>query len=129
MDKGRSFISFDFKEFDIHFRDSNRIFPTSLRSLCGMFDVSLTKGTFNFDSLTLKTLQDEKVRADLIDYLNRDIESLMDVVVSARNMILEEYNVDLIDIYSTSSLAMNIFRVNFLDKVIPLLPRSVESQS
>src|SRR5206468_658993 len=37
------------------------------------------------------------------------------------------YNVDLTQVYSTSSLAINIFRVNFLNKEIPLIPRSVES--
>lgn len=102
------------------FKDSYRIFPTSLKELSNIFKVPIPKGEFNHSEVTLDSLA--KIQQEAIEYLKKDLHSLYDAMLTAGRLIFNEYNVDLSNVFSTSSLAMKIYRTNFLNSKIPLLP-------
>lgn len=125
MDKQNKFISIDLKNGKspkTKFRDSLRIFPSSLDSLSQMFDVPIKKSSFDHDKVNKNIIFDEKFKQKLLKYLNNDLVSLYDIIHSAANFILEEYGVDLTNCYSASSLAIRIYRTRFQKEAIPILP-------
>jgi len=126
IDKSKEFISFELPRLKIKFRDSLRIFPTSLAALSKMFNVPIPKGEFNHSKVTLNNL--EEIRAELINYLTRDLISLSDIITTATITIFNNYSVDLSLVFSSSSLAIKIFRTNYLNTNIPTLPTNVESE-
>ncbi|RUS23436.1 hypothetical protein BC937DRAFT_88903, partial [Endogone sp. FLAS-F59071] len=70
MDKSKDIISLTLPE-NIVLKDSLRIFPASLESLSKMFDVPIPKGE--------------------LEYLSRDLISLLDVMNSAAEMLFRDY--------------------------------------
>src|SRR5688572_21433125 len=102
-----------------------------------MFNVKIKKGEFNHTKVTSENL--EEVRDELIQYLIKDLDSLLSVITSpcpapkgqmgeATEHLHSKYYVDLSRTYSASSLAMNIYRTNFLKTVIPTLLTGIDSE-
>lgn len=127
MDKSKSIISIELPD-KISIRDSLRIFPSSLADLSKQFKIPNPKIIFDHEKVTIqKIFEDLEFRKELEHYLYLDLKSLFQVMLAATKLILQKYNVDLSKVYSTSSLAMRIFRTKFLKDPIPLLPKHVDT--
>jgi len=105
-------------------KDSARILPASLSDLSLIFKVPTPKGIFNHAKMNVKTLR--KYKEELLEYLNKDLISLLDVIEAASIYLFKTYQIDLADTYSTSSLAMKIFRTKFLSVNIPILSDNMD---
>jgi len=69
----------------------------------------------------VEEVEQDVLYIELKDYLTKDCISLNDVMVSASKYIYEQYGVDLSTVFSTSSLAMSIYRTCFITEDIPVL--------
>ena len=58
----------------------------------------------------------------IIKYLTKNLLSLQEIIEKTSLYILNQYNVSLLDTFSTSSLAMKIFKTDYLEKEILILP-------
>jgi DNA polymerase type B, organellar and viral len=111
IDKSKDFISMTLPG-QIVLKDSFRIFPTSLASLSSLFNVPIPKGELNHNSINLINIGD--IRLEVEAYLKKDLISLLDIMKAASEMLYNDFQVDLTTVFSTSSLAMKIFRTAFL---------------
>lgn len=127
MDKQNKFISIDVKH-KTRFRDSLRILPASLDSLSKMFDVEIKKGQLDHDKVTPKLVFTHEFKCEALEYLDKDLISLLDVIAKADEYLLDNYNIDFSKCLSASSMAMKIYRTNFMDinKQIPILAPHVD---
>lgn len=128
----------------IRIKDSYRILPSSLKELCIKWGVSeqINKLAFNHNivnlDLILSTSSDHYIvdskgilrafREVILEYLSHDVLSLNDIINKATLSLFNDYQVNLLDSFSTSSLAMRIFRTKFLPTTvsgggIPILPQ------
>jgi hypothetical protein len=123
MDKSKDFIAFTIPGKMV-FKDSYRIFPTSLASLSTLFNVPIPKGHLNHSSVNLNNLVE--MREEVEAYLKKDLISLLDIMKGATSFLFSKYAIDLSTVFSASSLAMKIFRTSFLKESIPLLSTMVE---
>src|SRR5271165_5008276 len=57
LDNSKNFISLDLKGLNLHFRDSYRIFPSSLQFLSSMFNTTFKKGSFDFNNLNWDSIR------------------------------------------------------------------------
>jgi len=110
MDGTKDTISLSIKNHCV-IKDSYRILNGSLATLSKIFNVPVQKSQFDHSKVTLNNLAD--IRSELIEYLNKDLISLVDVMIAATLNIFKIYQVDVSETYSASSLAMKIFRTNF----------------
>jgi len=60
--------------------------------------------------MSVKDLDDSTFREDVLKYLHNDVICLLEVLTKVSKIMLDKFNVDLYDCYSTSSLAFIIFR-------------------
>lgn len=67
---------------------------------------------------------DEKELQIFIDYAKQDSLSLLNALIKAQQIYWANYNVDISTIWSTSTLSLKIFRLNFLNKIIPSLTQA-----
>jgi len=125
MDQSKEFISIHLKSCHITFKDSFRIFPTSLFTLSNIFNVPITKGTLDHTKINLSNLLSFK--EEVLIYLEKDLISLLDTILAATTHLSNKYRIDLSTCFSASSLAIKIFRGNFLKLHIPLLSSFVSS--
>lgn len=114
----------------ITFKDSLRILPRSLADLSDIYDVKKKKTAFSHDSVTLnKILYNNKFKASLKYYLTNDCRSLEKILYKGASYLLNTYNVSFLDVFSTASMAMKIFRTKFMGKginEIPILPKAYD---
>ncbi|RUP50812.1 hypothetical protein BC936DRAFT_137628 [Jimgerdemannia flammicorona] len=127
---------------NVTIKDSKRILPGSLFDLSVMFNVPVPKGSLDHASVTFNNLVD--IQDVVLIYLNKDLISLLDVMLAASLHLFSAYHVDLSTVFSASSLAMKIYRTNFLgpggsrpegarlarpgDVTIPQLPSWLEQE-
>ncbi|MGO1421719.1 MAG: DNA polymerase [Staphylococcus equorum] len=126
MDKQKKFISIDLIDYKIKFRDSLRILPASLDSLSKMFDVDIQKGFLDHEKVNKSLIYTEDFKIQAEEYLNRDLISLLSVIAKANESLLDQYYIDLSKCLSASSMAMKIYRTNFMKTSIPILPPHID---
>ncbi len=128
MDANRRFISIDIVQSKTRFRDSLRILPASLDSLSKMFNVDIKKGHLDHNKVNKSLLMSDEFKHEALEYLDRDLISLLDVLNHANEYLLKEYQIDFTKCYSASSMAMKIYRTKFMDinKQIPILAPHVD---
>lgn len=101
----------------IIFKDSLLLLPSSLQKLGSAFGVA-TKGEFDHGRSDLcVTPQDfEQVRKDLLAYNKHDCLVLYQVLEKFSELIFKLFRVDINQTPTISSLAMRIYRSNFMPK-------------
>jgi hypothetical protein len=101
-----------------------------LAELGNVFDTKHRKLEFDHHAANQTSIQTKSFRDKLLKYLHNDLLCLLESIQSASTIILNLFNVDLSDSYSTSSLAFRVFRTKFLSKDgIPTLPRELDSKN
>jgi hypothetical protein len=131
VDDRNSIITMKFinqKGSSISFKDSLRILPSSLMELGHIYDVEYQKINFDHDTVTPDIILYSKTFRvkQLEPYLKSDLLSLREIIIKASNYLNDKYNVNLLSSYSTSSLAMIIYRTKFYKSNITILPRSYD---
>lgn len=135
-------ISKGYKSFTIV--DSYSILNSSLAKLGKDFEVSTIKTYFPYKFATRGNLFYKGVTPDInyynnitmeqyanlhisywsfydatLDYLSNDLNSLYEIIVKANRQVFLDYNVDMTESATISSLAVNIFMKNFYKENIP----------
>lgn len=106
---------------NIIFKDSNRIFPVSLNDLCVNFGVIGKTIDYNEDFNNLQLFNNPQLLNKFKEYSLNDSVCLFNALTVAQNIYLENYQVDITTIYSTSTLSLRIFRQHHLLFPIPIL--------
>lgn len=97
------------------FRDSFTLLPSSLDSLSQTLCPELgSKGSLPHSDLVVEDLRNK--RGEILDYLRRDILLLGGVLRKTQDIFWTQYQIDIEDIMTISSLALRLFRVHFFDK-------------
>jgi hypothetical protein len=123
IDKQNKFIQISLNK--INFKDSYRIFGVSLDKLCKNFGVEgkISKYNPEFNKITLFDNQD--LLEQFKEYSIQDSVSLYYAMFNAQRIYFDNYQQDITQVHSTSSLSMKIFRRHFLkDHKIPILTHS-----
>lgn len=95
-------------------RDSLTILPSSLDTLAKTLCPQLgSKGSIAHSDVKVWNLMNK--RALLLDYMIQDIRLLGGVMRKAQDIYWSEYNVDIVDSLTLSSLALKIFRMSYYD--------------
>lgn len=115
-----------FASCKIIFKDSFRIFPFSLDTLCKMFSAPGKSGEYDVKEFNIYGFHNKpSIFNKFIVYASNDVIALQNALLLAQLKYLTLYNVDITTILSTASLAMKIYRSNFipkdpLDKITPI---------
>ena len=111
----------------IEFKDSLRIFPTSLDKLCEMFAVKgkLTSYNPNFNNLDL--FNNQNLLQEFINYSLQDAKSLFEALFNAQNIYFNKFKVDIESIYSTATLSLKFYRAKFQEDPIFILPSNIDN--
>lgn len=124
IDKQNKFITMTFTvdkcKTDIKFLDSYRIFPVGLQELCEVFGVSGKTMKYSSDFHSLSVFHTKDLFNKLKEYSIQDSVCLHSALMSAQDLYLSTYNVDITTIVSASSLAFKIFRTKNLTTKIPI---------
>lgn len=109
------------KKITLTWKDSLRLFPGSLESLCKQFNVAgkISKYDMAFNNISL--FDNPELLERFKEYSLQDSIALYDALMSAQKLYFDNYKVDICSTYSTASLAFKIYRSNFITKEIPLL--------
>lgn len=106
----------------IKFIDSYRIFPVSLNDLCKNFGVEGKVSNYNQDFNNLELLKGNiELFSKFITYAKQDSLSLYEALFRAQEIYNNNFNIDIVDVLSTSTLSLKIFRKRFLKIKIPIL--------
>jgi DNA polymerase type B, organellar and viral len=129
IDDFHKFISIEifWKDSKFIFKDSLRIFPVSLQQLCSLFGVEGKSHPYNplFNKLSL--FENNNLLTQFIEYSKQDSISLLKALLKAQNIYVNEHEVDIATIWSTSTLSLKIFRQKFLDIDIPILSNKLDN--
>jgi hypothetical protein len=136
-------IGFKNKEYNIVFRDSLKILLVSLRKLAKVFGVETQKSIFPysfvnetnldyigpipdlkyFDGISsldyncyIENYNIWNLRDESIKYCEMDCISLYQVLIKFSNLIFEQFNINIHNYPTLSSIAFAIFRTHFLNK-------------
>jgi hypothetical protein len=129
----------DVPSIKITLRDSLMILPGSLEKLAKTFKTSFTKGIFPYKFMNNTTIyydgpkpykhfynpsvsQDDydnipttwSARNETLEYLRLDLETLFEVVTIHSRTVFDKYGVSIFNTLTVPSLAMKVFRTNFL---------------
>ena len=115
LDTHNKFILISVKVSDrltITFKDSLRIFPVSLNELCKIYNVEgkLTEYRQEFNHINILDEDKTSLLEELKDYNKQDSLSLFKALRRAQDTFYHLHRIDIVDIVSTSSLALKIFR-------------------
>lgn len=129
IDNDNKFISITlkYKSRYITWLDSYRIFPVSLNDLCKVFEVEgkLNSYSEKYNNLNI-FYSNRNLLNEFINYVKQDSVCLFNALTIAQQQYLNNYSVDIINIVSTSSLSLRIFRSHFLKVNIPILNHNVD---
>ena len=114
-------ISLKLENYEYVFKDSYRIFPCSLDELCNIFSVQGKIGSYRSEFNSFELFSDKRLLKELIEYGKQDTRGLYNALKKAQNAYFKNYSVDITSIVSIPSLAFKIFRLNYLDKKIPVV--------
>jgi hypothetical protein len=119
MDESNSFISIQHLDVPlIEWKDSLRIFPTSLDNLCKMFGVDSKISTYNPQFNSIDLFNNHELLQLFIQYSLQDAKALYDALYMAQFKYFDKFKVDIESVYSTATLSLKIFRTKFQDKPI-----------
>lgn len=128
IDKENNFIQIIavIKGYKFIWKDSLRIFDVKLDDLCKTFGFKgkLSKYNPEFNKFTL--FNNTKMLDKFIKYALQDSVGLLKALLRAQDIYVRDYNVDIGSIWSTSTLSLKIFRLNFLNETIPSLNKSLD---
>jgi DNA polymerase elongation subunit (family B) len=129
IDDLHKFISIDilWKNTKLIFKDSLRLFPVSLQELCSLFGVDGKLYPYNPDFNKISLFENKKLLNQFIEYSKQDSICLLNALIKAQNIYINEYDVDIGSIWSTSTLSFKIFRQKFLKVNIPILTNKLDS--
>ena len=129
IDELHRFIGIDivWKDNKFIFKDSLRIFPISLQELCSTFEVEGKISSYNPKFNNISLFKDENLLNQFIKYSQQDSICLLKALIKAQNIYLQEHQVDIATIWSTSTLSFKIFRQKFLDINIPTLTKKLDN--
>ena len=119
-----------FKDSSLAFarlRAKDRIFPVSLDDLCKILNVPGKTSGYKEEYHNLSLFNNEQLLEEFKIYSLQDAISLFDCLFKLQDMYLQDYNVDICSILSTSTLSMKIFRSKYLNVDIPILKRLDDS--
>ena len=107
----------------ITFVDSMRLFPGSLNNLCSVFGVEGKTSTYNieYNSISLFSPHNSQLLLNFLSYSLQDSVALFNALTVAQCEYMSKYGVDICSVVSLPSLAMKIFRKNYLSVNIPTL--------
>src|ERR1700731_1749841 len=114
-------INLKLKNSLISFKDSYRIFPISLDKLCELFKVKGKIFKYKQEFNNINILKNNKNFNSFIKYSKQDSKCLFNSLIKAQKEFIKLHNVDITSVVSISSLAMKIFRINYLEVDIPIL--------
>ena len=129
INKENEFIEINAKidNFKFIWKDSLRIFNISLKELCEIFN-SKTKKLHSYKSEynNIQLFNDPLLLEEFKLYSVQDSISLLEALKIAQDLYSNLYHVDITSIWSASTLAMKIFRLNYLKKSIPTLNKYLD---
>jgi DNA polymerase type B, organellar and viral len=122
-------ITLEAKNLKIVFKDSYRIFPVSLKDLCSILSLRGKSSNYKpeFHNLSLFNKENENLLNEFKEYSLQDSNCLYDCINKLQEMYIQDYDVDITSILSTSTLSMKIFRSKFWKVSIPILKRVDDS--
>lgn len=112
-------INFNYKNQkgkSLTWKDSSRILPCSLGELSRIYDVEYKEWDKEISIGNIFGDKDKSFRKEVVQYLESDLWTIYTILKRASQLIFEDYGVNLLEAYSTSSLAMKIFRTKYLKK-------------
>ena len=123
IDDSNSFIiiSLQLKNYKLTFKDSLRIFPVSLKKLCEIFKVEGKLFDYKKEFNNLNIFKNDLLLNEFINYSKKDTIALYNALIEGQKDFFRLHNVDITTIVSISSLALKIFRTNYLKNDIPIL--------
>jgi hypothetical protein len=71
----------------------------------------------------IEMLKRKEILNDFILYSRQDTVALLNALHNAQTIYIDNYGVDIADIWSTSTLSLKIFRLKYLKCNIPLLDK------
>ena len=122
IDGSNKFITISYN--GIVFKDSYRVFPhawVSLQELCGIFNVTGKSNVYKEEYSNIQVFSNPALLQEFISYGMQDSIALYNALVKAQELYHSKYQVDITTIVSLPALALKIFRMKFLDKLIPIL--------
>ena len=120
IDDENAFIRMYLREAKIWLYDSHRILPLSLRELSVIFNVEYPKLEFNHSEININNFNLKKEEISI--YLKHDLLALLEIIIKSSEFLFKTFHINMRGVLSTSSLAMRVFRTNYLDKEgIPVL--------
>ena len=130
IDAQNSFIQITFKMdngLTINWRDSQRIFPISLNGLCKNFGIAGKISEYNVLFNSINIFKDKNLFPKFKQYALQDSVALFNALSTAQEIYITKYNVDITEVYSTSTLSLKIFRNKYLNVSIPILNSFVDN--
>jgi hypothetical protein len=127
LDETNTFISITNLTQLIEWKDSLRIFPCSLDKLCKNFGVEGKSTSYNNKFNNIELFQDSTLLQEFINYSKQDAKALYDALRTAQELYWDEFKIDIESVYSTATLSLKVFRTNFQDKDIFILPQNIDS--
>lgn len=128
IDESNTFICIQHIGFpDLVFKDSLRIFPMSLDKLCKMFNSEGKITKYNDKFRDINFFDDENLLKEFKLYCKQDSRALLDALTIAQTIYFDKYKVDIESIYSTATLSLKIYRTNFQEEAIFILPSNIDN--
>jgi hypothetical protein len=128
FDSGNKFISISLLNLEeednlsvLTWKDSLRIFPGSLDSICKQFNVEGKVSKYNPEYNTIELFDNLELFEEFKEYSMQDSIALYNALINAQKLYMDNYQIDICNIVSTASLAFKIFRSHHLTKEISLL--------
>ena len=109
------------EKVNLEFKDSYRVFPVSLQDLCGIFNTQGKTNAYKDEYNKITLFNNELLLQEFISYGLQDSISLYNALIKAQELYHSKYQVDITSIVSLPALALKIFRMKFLDKLIPIM--------
>jgi|ERR1700733_2009034 len=127
IDESNTFISILINHgFNIEWKDSLRIFPTSLDKLCKMFGFEGKILKYNSKFRNVNFFNEPTILQEFIEYSKQDSLILFNALINAQFLYFDKFKIDIESVYSTATLSLKIFRSHFLDKYIYTLPSHID---
>jgi hypothetical protein len=108
-----------YKGCTINFRDSFRIFQSSLRKICIDLKVDNQKGELDHNAINNENYMSKK--EEVLKYLHNDVVGLYQCLDLIGDMIHNEYKINIQACFTSASLSKNVYYKNYYWKCKPRL--------
>ena len=129
INKENEFIEISAKidHFKFIWKDSFRIFNVSLKELCEIFNSDNKKlHPYKPEYNNINLFNNPSLLEEFKIYSAQDSISLLEALKIAQDLYNHLYQVDITSIWSSSTLAMKIFRLKYLKQSIPTLNKYLD---